>query len=89
MDVSKLKAKRSGHRGAITRILKNISENENQKEKAGMIKVLEEKFDILQKIDNQILQELVKEEKKQTEINDLDEYMLELRIRLAELTKND
>lgn len=89
MDVSKLKAKRSGHRGSITRILKNISENENQKEKAGMIKVLEEKYDILQKIDNQILQELVKEEKKQTEINDLDEYMLELRIRLAELTKND
>lgn len=89
MDVSKLKAKRSGHRGVITRILKNISENENQKEKAGMIKVLEEKYDILQKIDNQILQELVKEEKKQTEINDLDEYMLELRIRLAELTKND
>lgn len=88
MDVSKLKAMRSGHRGVITRILKRISENEDERGKSEMINVLEEKWDTLLKINSEILQQLVKEEEIQTEINDSVEYMLDLKLRLAELTKS-
>lgn len=46
-----------------------ISDNEDEKGKAEMMRVLEEKWYTLQKI-NKISQELVKEEEKQTEISD-------------------
>lgn len=49
-----------------------------------MMRVLEEKWYTLQKI-NKISQELVKEEEKQTEISDSDEYMLELKNKLSRL----
>ncbi|XP_062582942.1 uncharacterized protein LOC134244699 [Saccostrea cucullata] len=88
MDVIKLKAQRSGHRGFITKILRKISEIEDENGKAEMIKVLEEKWYTLEKINSQILQELEKEEEIQLEIEDSDEYMLDLRLKLAELTKN-
>lgn len=45
-----------------------------------MIRVLEEKWYTLKKINNKILQELVKEEEIQTKTEDSDEYMLELRM---------
>lgn len=64
--------------------MKRISDNEDEKEKAEMMRVLEEKWYTLQKI-NKISQELVKEEEKQTEISDSDEYMLELKNKLSRL----
>lgn len=64
--------------------MKRISDNEDEKGKAEMIRVLEEKWYTLQKI-NKISQELVKEEEKQTEISDSDEYMLELKNKLSRL----
>ncbi|XP_062594497.1 uncharacterized protein LOC134255914 [Saccostrea cucullata] len=45
MDVIKLKAQRSGHRGVITKVLRRISKNEDENGKAEMIKVLEEDRD--------------------------------------------
>lgn len=64
--------------------MKRISDNEDEKGKAEMMRVLEEKWYTLQKI-NKISQELVKEEEKQTEISDSDEYMLELKNKLSRL----
>lgn len=64
--------------------MKRISDNEDEKGKAEMMRVLEEKWYTLQKI-NKISQELVKEEEKQSEISDSDEYMLELKNKLSRL----
>lgn len=64
--------------------MKRISDNEDEKGKAEMMRVLEEKWYTLQKI-NKFSQELVKEEEKQTEISDSDEYMLELKNKLSRL----
>lgn len=64
--------------------MKRISDNEDEKGKAEMMRVLEEKWYTLQKI-NKISQELVKEEEKQTDISDSDEYMLELKNKLSRL----
>ena len=43
MDVTKLKAVRSGHRGVITRMFKRISETEDENAKAEMAKLLQDK----------------------------------------------
>lgn len=64
--------------------MKRISDNKDEKGKAEMMRVLEEKWYTLQKI-NKISQELVKEEEKQSEISDSDEYMLELKNKLSRL----
>ncbi|XP_052699402.1 uncharacterized protein LOC128176925 [Crassostrea angulata] len=82
-----LKAIRAGHRGTITNFLRRISETNNEDEHCAMIKILEEKQDILEKINSQILQELSSEEEIQMENRDSVEYMSHLRLRLAELTK--
>ncbi|XP_065941304.1 spindle assembly abnormal protein 6 homolog [Magallana gigas] len=50
--------------------------------------ILEEKQDTLEKINSQILQELSSEEEIQMENRDSVEYMLHLRLKLAELTKS-
>lgn len=64
--------------------MKRISDNKDEKGKAEMMRILEEKWYTLQKI-NKISQELVKEEEKQSEISDSDEYMLELKNKLSRL----
>ncbi|XP_062576180.1 uncharacterized protein LOC134238068 [Saccostrea cucullata] len=51
----------------------NFEENEDENGKAEMIKILEEKWDTLEKINSQILQELEKEEEIQMEIEDSDD----------------
>lgn len=78
---------RLGHRGTIARFLRRISETDNENEHSEMIKILEEKHDILEKINSQILQELLSEEEIKTEIENSVEYMLDLKLRLAELTE--
>lgn len=85
MDVTKLKAVRSGHRGVITRMFKRISETE---EKAEMAKLLQEKQKLLDKINTDTLEGLANEEDIQTEIEESDEYMFVLRLKLRELKKN-
>ena len=88
MDVTKLKAVRSGHRGVITRMFKRISETEDENAKAEMAKLLQEKQKLLDKINTDTLEGLANEEDIQTEIEESDEYMFVLRLKLRELKKN-
>ena len=66
MDVTKLKAVRSGHRGVITRMFKRISETEDENAKAEMAKLLQEKQKLLDKINTDTLEGLANEEDIQT-----------------------
>ncbi|XP_065931395.1 uncharacterized protein MCAP_0864-like [Magallana gigas] len=89
---SKLRAVRSGQRSAVTRLLRkleeSISEENNSEDTETIIALLEEKQDTLEKINSQILQELSSEEEIQMENRYSVEYMLHLRLKLAELTKS-
>lgn len=89
---SKLRAVRSGQRSAVTRLLRKLeesfSEENNSEDTETIIALLEEKQDTLEKINSQILQELSSEEEIQMENRDSVEYMLHLRLKLAELTKS-
>lgn len=89
---SKLKAVRSGQRSAVTRLLRKLEESfleeNNSEDTETIIALLEEKQDTLEKINSQILQELSSEEEIQMENRDSVEYMLHLRLKLAELTKS-
>lgn len=89
---SKLRAVRSGQRSAVTRLLRKLEESfleeNNSEDTETIIALLEEKQDTLEKINSQILQELSREEEIQMENRDSVEYMLHLRLKLAELTKS-
>jgi phosphoglycerate-specific signal transduction histidine kinase len=87
MDYTKLKAIRSGHRSAITRLFKRIPETEDENSKNEIVKILQEKRELLEKINGEILEGLSNEEEIQTEIEETDEYMLDLRLKLQELKK--
>lgn len=90
--ISKLRAVRSGQRSAVTRLLRKLeesfSEENNSDDTETIIALLEEKQDTLEIINSQILQELSSEEEIQMENRDSVEYMLHLRLKLAELTKS-
>ena len=47
MDSTKLKAIRSGHRGAITKLFKRIPETEDENSKNEIVKILQEKRELL------------------------------------------
>lgn len=89
--ISKLRAVRSGQRSAVTRLLRKLeesfSEENNSEDTETIIAILEEKQDMLEKLNTHILQELSSEEEIQMENRDSVEYMSHLRLRLAELTK--
>lgn len=89
---SKLRAVRSGQRSAVTRLLRKLEESfleeNNSEDTETIIALLEEKQDTLEKINSQILKELSSEEEIQMENRDSVEYMLHLRLKLAELTKS-
>lgn len=89
---SKLRAVRSGQRSAVTRLLRKLEESfleeNNLEDTETIMSILEEKQDTLEKINSQIPQELSSEEEIQMENRDSVEYMFNLRLRLAELTKS-
>ncbi|XP_069118930.1 uncharacterized protein [Argopecten irradians] len=94
MELGKLKSVRTGHRGAATKILRKISEGCNFDEATleEYVRTLTEKRNLLKKLDDQILNAMTEDEDIGTEIDDSDEYMINLNLKIKEhsnaLTKN-
>lgn len=84
MELRKLKATRTGNRGAVSRKLKKYegSEDFSREDLLSILEDLKQKRKLMDNLDEQILNQITEEEEIENEIIETDEYNTELDIRL-------